>query len=293
MPVVNRSLASPWNLWCDHQDAMAAREMGWMQLYAETPQDVLDLILIAYRASEHADVLLPCMVNIDGFFLSHLTEVVMVPDQDTVDSFLPAYVGRNLLLDPSRPVFVNNLTGPAEFLEMRYQQAVAFERASAVLPEVCVNFEKVFGRQHPLVEFYWCDGAERVLVVMGSMAGTAKYVVDQLRVEGHSVGIVKVVSFRPFFGDLLRQHLAGISRIGVIDRCAGLGGENGPLCTDVKAALPGASVQGFIAGLGGRDIRPETVKSAFEALKSPSHPKSTWLDLGENAMFLREVECPC
>lgn len=293
MPVVNRALASPWNLWCDHQDAMAAREMGWMQLYAETPQDVLDLILIAYRASEHPDVLLPCMVNIDGFFLSHLTEVVMVPDQDTVDSFLPPYAGRNLLLDPACPVFVNNLTGPAEFFEMRYQQAVAFERALAVLPEVCVSFEKVFGRQHPLLEFYCCDGAECVLVVMGSMAGTAKYVVDQLRSEGHDIGIVKVVSFRPFFGDLLRQRLAGTPRIGVIDRCAGLGGENGPLCTEVKATLPGASVQGFIAGLGGRDVRPETVKTAFEALKSPSHPKSTWLDLEENAMSLREVECPC
>jgi pyruvate ferredoxin oxidoreductase alpha subunit len=292
MPVVNRSLVSPWNLWCDHQDAMAERDSGWTQLYAENCQEVLDLILIAYRWSEYPKVLLPCMMNLDGFFLSHLTEVVMLPDQKTVDAFLPPYVPHNLLLDPDNPMFINNLTGPSEFTEMRFQQSLAFGEALETLPQVLEEFQQVFGRQYSLLDAYRCDDAEAVVVTMGSMSGTARYAVDQLRSEGKKVGALKVVCFRPFPVALLRQLLGGIPHVGVIDRSAGLGAESGPLCGEVRAALELESpeVSGFIAGLGGRDVRLETFRKAFDfLLNSPSTSNTTWLDVEANAMSIREV----
>src|SRR5665647_3090061 len=176
MPVVNRSLVSPWSLWCDHQDSMAERDGGWMQFYAETAQEVLDLILIAYRTAEDARIVLP--------------------DQETVDSFLPPYVNHNFHLDPDDPMFINDLTPTSEFTEMRYQQAVAFDRAPEVLAEVMADFKRVFGREYSLIEAYRCDDADAVIVTLGSMSGTGKYTVDLMREQGKKVGILKITSFR-------------------------------------------------------------------------------------------------
>ena len=291
MPVVNRSLVSPWSLWCDHQDSMAERDGGWMQLYAETAQEVLDFILIAYRTAEDARIQLPTMVCLDGFFLSHMSDAISLPDQDTVDSFLPPYVCRNFQLDPNNPMFINDLTPTSEFTEMRYQQAVAFDRAPEVLTEVMADFKKVFGREYSLIEAYQCEDAEAVMVTLGSMSGTGKYTVDLLREQGKKVGILKITSFRPFPVEQIKKALANVATIGVMDRSAGLGAQVGPVATEVRAALSGKPVQGFIGGLAGRDISPATFEKAFTQLLNNELTETVeWIDLKENALTLREVQ---
>lgn len=297
MPVINRALVSPWSLWCDHQDAMAERDTGWMQFYVENAQEVLDICLIAYRVAEDDRVMLPAMVCLDGFFLSHMTDAVYVPNQEAVDNFLPPYQAKNLVLDPENPMFINDLTAPAEFTEMRYQQEIGQKNALAVIPEVMEKFKKHFDRECFMVEPYGIEDAEAVVIGMGSMTGTIKHTVNQLRSKGLKVGMLKIVSFRPFPVELLRSYLQGISRVGVIDRIAPLGAECGPLCSEIKAALINSGrqpeIQGFTAGLGGRDIPPETVEKAFKILLEGKElsSKTQWLDVKENALTIREVNC--
>lgn len=295
MPVVNRALVSPWSLWCDHQDTMAERDMGWMQFYVENAQEVLDMILIAYHLAENERVQLPAMVCLDGFFLSHMTDSIEVPDQETVDAFLPSYKTHNLFLDPENPMFINDLTPPTEFMEMRYQQQAGFFEALKIMPEILDKFTGAFGREHYLVEPYCCDDADAVIVTLGSMSGTAKHVVDQLRKKDVQAGMVKIVAFRPFPVDLLRKYLNGVPRIGVIDRSASLGADAGPLCSEIKAALLNTEkqpeIKGFIAGLGGRDVSPQTISNAFRMLlEEKMNTNTEWLDVQENALCIREVK---
>lgn len=293
MPVVNRALVSPWSLWCDHQDSMAARDVGWMQLYAEDCQDVLDLMFIAYKAAENAQVLLPTMVCMDGFFLSHMSQAVEVPSQESVDRFLPPYTAQNLKLDLADPMFINNLTPPAEFMEMRFQQHQGFGKALPVLKQVMDEFKNQFGRSHHPIETYRCEDADAILVTIGSMSGTVKEIVDQYRDAGKKVGNLKIVSFRPFPEEDLVQCLPAGARIGVLDRSMSLGAPAGPVCMEVRSALAnhGASpqAQAFIVGLGGRDVRPVAVTSAFDHLLTKPHdPEIQWLDVREDAMTLRQ-----
>ncbi|AMK09990.1 MAG: pyruvate ferredoxin oxidoreductase [Pseudodesulfovibrio sp.] len=295
MPVVNRSLVSPWSLWCDHQDAMAERDGGWMQFYAESAQEVLDLILIAYKLAEKNDVLLPAMVCLDGFFLSHMPDAVYVPAQEDVDKFLPAYKNDNLKLDPDDPMFINDLTGSNEFMEMRFQQAVAFDYAQDLMPGVMAEFEEAFGRKYSMVEAYECEDAEAVLVSLGSMSGTIKHTVDMMREQGRKVGMLKITSFRPFPAEAIRELIGHVPHIGVIDRSASLGSETGPVCNEVRSALQvldkAPEVQGFVAGLGGRDVPPTTIEEAFDTLLNDKTVAAVkWLDVQDNALRLREVD---
>lgn len=296
MPVVNRALVSPWSLWCDHQDTMAERDSGWLQFYAENAQEVLDLTLTAYKSAENEEILLPAMVCFDGFFVSHSIQPVEVPDQEMVDRFLPPYEAKNLCLDPRQPMFVNDLTSPDEFSEMRYQQMVAFRKALEVIPRVLDEYYHVFGRKYEVVDAYRCDDAEVVLVTMGSMSGTAKHVVNEMRKGGSRVGLVKIITFRPFPAEKLMNILRGKKAIGVIDRSAGLGAQGGPLWLEVKAALSDNEVRtyGYVAGLGGRDISEMTIEKIFHELlnvagSSHSGPIETWIDTDEDAMNIRTV----
>jgi pyruvate ferredoxin oxidoreductase alpha subunit len=292
MPVVNRSLVSPWSLWCDHQDAMSARDTGWMQLYAEDGQEVLDLMFIAYKTAEHADVLLPTMVCLDGFFLSHMSQAVIVPDQETVDRFLPPYTARNLKLDPNDPMFINNLTPSTEFMEMRYQQFQGFNNAYPVLKEMMADFAGHFGRTYQPVDAYMCDDAEAVLITLGSMSGSVKHMVDQYRAKGKKVGNLRIVSFRPFPGDELVRRLPADARVGVLDRSMSLGAQAGPVGMEVRSALADERkdirVQPFVVGLGGRDVRPVAITTAFDQLlDNRFDPAVQWLDVRDDAMELR------
>ncbi len=295
MPLINRALVAPWSLWCDHQDSMAERDSGWIQLYAENAQEVLDLCLVAYKAAEHEQVLLPAMVCFDGFFLSHSIQPVEVPEQHDVDGFLPKYECKNLYLDPDDPMFVNNLTSPDEFSEMRYQQMIAFKNALEIIPEVQEDFFNTFARKYRMIEAYKCEDAEVVLVTIGSMAGTAKHVVNQLRTKGQKVGVVKITCFRPFPLEILRGILTGKKMIGVLDRSAGLGAEGGPVWLEVKSAADkDAKVFDYVAGLGGRDIPETTIEKIYtELLQSVSSDRSVpvkpWIDTAENAMEVREA----
>ncbi len=292
MPVVNRSLAAPWSLWCDHTDAMAERDTGWLQFYAEDPQQTLDLTLMAYRIAEHEDVLLPAMVCLDGFFVSHTGAAVIVPDQAEVDAFVGPYRALNLVLDPETPMFVNPLTMSDEYTEIKYQQNVGIDNAESVVNEVMAEFSDRFGRRYEPVEFYRCEDAEDVVLTLGSMSGTAAYTVDRLREKGEKVGLAKVVSFRPFPDKLLRARLAQVRRIAVLERATSMGGAGGPVLAEVRSSLTSLpiKVDGFVAGLGGRDVPPATFERVFHLLRTEDpRCRPTWADVRPDAMQIREV----
>lgn len=295
MPVVNRSVASPWSLWCDHSDSMGARDAGWMQLYAENVQEVFDLMMLAYRLGEDHDVLTPTMVCLDGFFLSHSMQKVDVPPQEAYDAWVGPYVPTAYRLDSANPLIVNNLTPSDDYGEIKYQQQVGMENALAKMPGLMEEFEKSFGRPLSIVEPYKTEDAEAVLVTLGSMSGTAKYVVNKLRGQGKKVGVLKITSFRPFPDALIREALAGKPVVGVLDRSAGLGGHTAPCCTEVRAAISGSGtdVRGFIAGLAGRDISEGTIEKIFDELlcvrADPGFAHTPWPDLKDDPMQVREV----
>ncbi len=299
MPIVNRALVAPWSLWCDHQDAMAERDSGWLQFYAESVQEVLDFVIIAYKIAEHDDVLLPAMVCMDGFFLSHSTQPVQVPVPSAVDDFLPPYKCKNLYLDPKDPMFINNLISPDEFSEMRYQQKVAFDNAEKVIPVVQDEFYKAFGREYRVLEAHRCDDADVVVVTIGSMAGTAKHVANRMREEGKRVGVVRIVAFRPFPHRELDEALKGKKAVGVLDRSSGLGAQGAPVWLETVSAVSDkkANIYSYVAGLGGRDITEKTVEKVFEQLlrvgENPSLAQETvtpWIDTREQAMDIRRIK---
>jgi len=298
MPVVNRALVAPWSLWCDHQDAMAVRDSGWLQLYVQDAQEVLDLLLIAYRLAEDHRVLLPAMVCMDGFFVSHATMPVNVPEQECIEAFLPPYQLTNLRLDPADPMFINDLTPPEDFLEMRYQQVHAFSRALAVFEEIADVFAACFGRRYETVTFYSAHETEIFLVTMGSVTGTARYVAEKFRARGQNVGVVGLRSFRPFPAREIAAGLQNACAVGILDRSVSLGGQAGPLFQEVASALTRSASRpllvSFLAGLGGRDIRPTDLEGAFTILQqvAAGHlcvTQPVWLGLRPDAEYIRGV----
>ena len=299
MPVVNRSLVAPWSLWCDHQDTMAERDTGWLQFYCATVQEVLDLTLCAYRISEHEEVLTPSMVCLDGFFLSHSMQKVITPTDEEAWDFVGPYVRRNMYIDPTDVMFVNDLCPTSEYTEMRYQQKVGFERAGETAKEVFAEYERRFGRKLHTVESYMLEDAEVAVVTIGSMSGTAKHVVNELRAKGVKAGLLRICMFRPFPADEIRQALAKVPVVGIMDRSAGLGAAQPPVATEVKAALSGekARLFSFVGGLAGRDISDHSFRDIFAQLLAVSEGRTdrvnTWFDLKGDPMALREVEIKC
>ena len=296
MPVVNRSLAAPWSLWCDHTDTMAERDTGWLQFYASTAQEVLDLMLCACRISETAEVLTPSMVCLDGFFLSHSMQKVSVPSDEEAWSFIGEYERKNTYLDTADPMFVSNLTPSDSNEEMRYQQKMGFKAASETAPAVFAEYEKLVGRKLSTVDSYRLEDAEVAVVTLGSMGGTAKYVVNQLRAKGIKAGAMRIVMFRPFPEEEIRKALSHVKVIGVVDRSAGLGSLDAPTCVEVKAALFGAAckVFSFIGGIAGRDISNYSFERIFSDLIAVKNGESDtvtqWFDLNGDPMAVREVE---
>ena len=231
---------------------MAERDSGWMQLYCENVQDVYDLTMCAYRIAEDRRVQLPCMVCLDGFFLSHSMQKVRVAEQAEADAFIGPYRRHNSYIDPEDPMIVNNLTSSDEFTEMRYQQSRGFAAAAEVMEEVFTEFQERFGREHHVVEPYRLEDAKTVLVTIGSMAGTAKYVADRLREQGQHVGVLKIVSFRPFPYRQVAALLKNAEHAAVLDRSAGLGAQGAPVWLDVteykfEAVRADASIEVFFA----------------------------------------------
>ena len=295
MPVVNRGVAAPWTLWCEHGDAMAQRDLGWMQFYCQNVQEVLDIMFLAYKVSEDEKVLTPTMVCLDGFFLSHSMQKIDVPAQKLVDEYIGEYTSKNLYLDTKDPMFICDLTGPEDFTEMKYQQKVAMDNAIGVIEKAQEEFHEKFGRKLDIVEGYKTEDAEVVLVALGSMCGTAKYVVNKLREQGKKVGVAKVTVFRPFPVKQIREVLKGRPVIGVFDRSAGLGGQGGPVWSEVTAAMKDkdCDIRHYVGGLGGRDVTAVNIEKIFNELleiKEGNRKEHTqWIDVKENALDIRQV----
>jgi pyruvate ferredoxin oxidoreductase alpha subunit len=287
MAIANRALPSPWSLQTDHSDSMAERDMGWIQLYAENCQEALDLVLLGYRLAE--EVLLPVMLCLDGFYVSHSTEAVSVPEIHEADAFLPPYEPGPLRLDPDNPMTINQLTSADIFTEIKYQHKQALDEALDLLPRIGQEFGQHFGRSYSPIKAENCAGAEVVVVSLGSSAGTARQVAKELRDKGIKVGTLKVTSFRPFPKQMVREALKDAQRIAVLDRSWGLGSE-GPLALEVKAALyplmEGPAVFNYIAGLGGRDLSAATMQKAVNKTieleaQAMEKPGPIWIDLRE------------
>lgn len=296
MPVVNRGLAAPWTLWCEHTDAMAERDMGWLQFYCQNVQEVFDIMLMAYKVAEDENVLSPAMVCLDGFFLSHSMQKIDIPEQEKVDKFIGEYKSKNSYLDTTDPMFICNLTGSDEYTEMRYQQKVGMDNAMGVIEKVQKEFEEQFGRKLVVVEGYKTDDADVVLVALGSMCGTAKYVVNKMREDGKKVGLVKIVCFRPFPDEQLKTILDGKKVIGVFDRSVGFGSKSGPVWNETCAVMRNSDsdIRGYIGGLGGRDVTADNIEKIFEELLEIKDNRrkdhTSWIDVKTNAMDIRQVE---
>ena len=248
-----------------------------MQVYAENNQDVYDSILMAYKIAEDNDVLLPMMVNLDAFFLSHTSEVVDLIDNDKAKEFLPAY-DPEYKLDPKNPHAFGALTSPEHYFEFTYKMFEAMEVAKKKITQVGKEFGDIFGRYYDMTESYKIDDAETVLVTFGTIAGTAKESVDRLRKEGKKVGNLKIRVFRPFPAEQIIDALKNAKRVVVIDRDYSYGNE-GAFYTEIKGALYDANLRidtyGMIAGLGGRDVSTTVIKEIVEKAET-SEPNKTY-----------------
>jgi pyruvate ferredoxin oxidoreductase alpha subunit len=265
MAVGNRALSGPINIHCDHSDSMLIRDSGVVQLFAENAQEAYDLTVMAPRIAEHPEVSLPVLVCQDGFTITHAAEPVRMLADDDVRAFVGAYrTPVQPLLDAAHPATHGPFAMPDYYFEFRRAQAAALEAARFVIAEVAVDFARLTGRQNDAVESYRLDGADVVVVALGSTSGTVKDVVDELRDGGEPVGLLKIRSFRPFAGDALWRLLAGRREVIVLDRADSPGGAP-PLAADVAFALAGcdAMLRSHVYGLGGRDLHPEAIREIF------------------------------
>jgi pyruvate ferredoxin oxidoreductase alpha subunit len=258
---VNRALSAPLSIWNDQQDTLAVRDSGWLQLYAENNQEVLDMHIQAYKITEDDRVLLPVMVCMDGFVLTHTYETVDVPTQEEVDAFLPPY-DPLYKLDPSDPYTMGAFAGPELYQEIRFEIQRDALASKDVVKEAARDFQAAFGRwMGDVVDAYRCEGADTVYVAMGSVIGTLKDWVDIRREKGDKIGVLKVRCFRPFPLDELRESLANAKRVVVLEKAVSVGAY-GILPGEVRAALCGQpnqpSVHAAVTGLGGRDITFDT-----------------------------------
>ena len=289
MGVVNRAVGPPWNIGADPTDTMSQRDTVWIQFYAESIQEVLDRVLQAFRLAEHPDVRIPAMIAEDAFYLSHTLEPVDVPDQATVDRFLPPREPHAVLI-PGAAIRVGSYTGPDHYVDFRHQVAEAMQRVPKVFETVEEEYARLTGRSHGgALPTYRTNDADAVLITMGTATTTARSVVDELRASGRKVGLAKLRLFRPFPDDEVRRLGATVNRIGVMDRSYTFG-RMGPAATEVSAALYSGSrrpaVTSFLAGIGGRDVTPHEVHRMFDTLLSDSPPTTHWEDLEEQEVNL-------
>jgi pyruvate ferredoxin oxidoreductase alpha subunit len=268
MANVNRALSAPLNIWNDHSDAMAERDSGWIQLWASSAQEVFDTTVEAFKIAE--DVQLPVMVNLDGFIVSHTYEPVTIPDEEEVKNYIPSKPMKNRL-SPSLAYSIGVVGPPEYYYEMKYQAIDAMERSRGRIREIESDFNRRFGRSYDDIYTYFMDDAEYVLLMMGSMTGTARVVAEDLRSKGEKVGVVAIRSFRPFPSKRLADILGDVRGIGVMDRATTPGGPSNPLYEDTASCLYGAEkrpiLQNFVAGLGGRDVSMGEFEMMFMATK--------------------------
>lgn len=278
MANVNRALASPFNLKADLSDSLSQRDTGWLQLYCESGQEVFDTIIQAFRISE--ETLLPVMVNLEGFILSHTYEVVDIPDQNQIDRFLPPPTPRDCL-DVENPCIFGATTD--FYINFRYKMHQAMEKAEIICNDVDDQFRRTFGRGYGLIHSYRCDDADIILLTAGTIAGSCRLVADRYAEKGLKVGVLKIRLFRPLPKEPIRQALQNGAKVAVIDRdfspgCGGI------LAQEVKALLhatkSNSPIYEFIAGLGGKDVTDEDIGRIIEQTHQGQGPgEVTWIGL--------------
>ena len=261
MTVANRSLSGPISIWNDHSDVMSERDCCWIQTFAENGQEAFDLTLHAFKVAEHPDVLLPVMVNLDGFTLSHMIEPIEIMDQSEAKKYLKPYIPK-LVLDPQHPVTMGGVGIPAVYTEAKKQFESAITASKKVIVEAWKEFDKMYGRKYQPIETYKTKGAEIVLLTMGSISETAMTAVDRMRDKGILVGLMRFRLWRPFPLQEFQRGVKGIKTLAVVDRAISYGAQGGPVYIEVKSALYNQTdrpqVFGFVAGLGGRDVTVDT-----------------------------------
>lgn len=278
MTVANRAIGAPINIWNDHSDSLSQRDSGWMQLFAETNQEALDLHIQAFRLAE--ELSMPIMVCMDGFILTHAFERVDMPSQEQVDAYLPPFEPRQVL-DPAEPVSIGAMVGPEAFMEVRYLAHAKQMQAIERIPQLAAEFKQLFGRDSGgLVRTYCIEDAETVIIAMGSVLGTIKDTVDEMRAEGHKIGVLGIISYRPFPLEQVRAALIGSKRFLVLEKSLAVG-MGGIVATDVRMAVTGTGLKGFtaIAGLGGRPILKSSLHALFRQAEAEVLPPVTFLDL--------------
>jgi pyruvate ferredoxin oxidoreductase alpha subunit len=285
MTLGNRAIGAPINIWNDHSDAMALRESGWIQLFAETNQEAADLHIIAFRLAEELSV--PVMVCVDGFILTHAMERIDIPEQSTVDAYLPVFEPVQVL-DPADPISIGAMVGPDAFTEVRYLQYYKQQTSFRLIEDLSREFEALFGRASGgLLRQYECNDADTVVVAMGSINGTIKDVIDEMRADSIRIGVVSLVTFRPFPMQALQQALSRAKDVIVIDKAldAGMGG---PLASNIAIALrplPNAPrMHSAIVGLGGRPVTKTSLHRLFRQALIQPWEGPHFLDLNERVI---------
>jgi pyruvate ferredoxin oxidoreductase alpha subunit len=283
MTVANRAIGAPINIWNDHTDALSQRDCGWIQLFAEDNQEALDLHLQAFRLGE--ELSLPVMVCMDGFILTHAYERVDLPTQEQVDAYLPRYEPRQVL-DPADPVSIGAMVGPEAFMEVRYLAHVKQRQALELIPAWADEFRKIFGRDSGgLVHRYRLDDAETIVVAMGSVLGTVKDTVDELREEGVKIGVLGITCFRPWPLAAVREALGSARRVVVLEKSIAIG-LGGIVSNNVRGSYQGSpeAVRTVIAGLGGRSITRKSLRTVFEQAIEDKLERLTFLDLNRSVV---------
>ncbi|MEO0076326.1 MAG: pyruvate ferredoxin oxidoreductase [candidate division WOR-3 bacterium] len=261
---INRAMGPGWSVWTDQNDSLSQRDLGWIQLYCESNQEVLDTTIQAFKIAEK--VLLPVMIVLDAFVLSHTSEAVDIPEQSLVDAFLPPFELKTKL-DVNFPRSYGALTNPDHYFEIRYKIHKANELAAEVVKQTDLEFYQHFGRKYGVIEPYRCDDAKVIVVTSGTITGTARAVIDEMREQGRKVGLLKIKLFRPTPFDELRSILYKAQKIAVIDRNISFG-HSGIFAQEIKSALYGMAgappIFNYIIGLGGRDVTPADLRNIID-----------------------------
>ena len=257
MAIGNRALSAPINIWNDHSDIMSQRDMGWISIFASNGQEVVDMAIQAFKIAEHREVLLPLNINLDGFQLTHMVEPILFPDQAEVDRFLPEYKPY-ATLHPDKVLSMGTLGMPEIFTEAMKAKDVALINSKKVILEVWKEWEEQFGRMYEPIEAYKTEGADMLLLTMGSMGDTAEVAIDELRKRKVSAGLLRLKLWRPFPIEELRNAVKGAKVLAVMDRAVSFGGSAAPVGAEIRAALYGEPdrplIINEIIGLGGRDV---------------------------------------
>ena len=283
MTVGNRAIGSPINIWNDQSDSMSMRDAGWIQLFAETNQQAIDVHIQAFKIAETLSM--PVMVCVDGFILTHAYERMDVPDQEQVDRFLPPFEPRQVL-DPSDPISIGAMVGPEAFTEVRYMEHHKQLQALEIIPEINKEFKEIFGRDSGgLISTYRADDADTLIVTLGSVIGTISEVIDEMRDKGQKIGAMTIRSFRPFPLDEIHEVLKKTQRVVVFEKCLAVG-LGGIVASNVRMAHRGLTtpVYTVIGGLGGRPITRKSLNELFEKAMNDDLEETTFLDLKQDVV---------